>query len=180
MKTVKPFSNQSRSDATVAVEALAHAGFARLVFGDRNSVAGAPAANACGYPAVFAVSWSDPNSGGAVLMNDEQRPLGFEFDYVLVGDGLRAQWVHNNKVGFAKNQFWSHPKQAGQNCENNGYREINESKLVIGRVKNQLTNENDVNRQRNNRPSEITARSKSFIVMHASIIAGKPVVGEGK
>lgn len=180
MKTLKPFSNQSRSDATVAVKTLTHAGFARLVSGDRNSVAGAPAANASGYPAVLTVRWSNPNSGGAVLMNDEQRPLSFELDYVLVGDGLRAKWVHNNQVCFTQNQFWSHPKQARQNCENNGYREINESKLVIGRVKNKLTNENYVNGQCNNRPSEIAARSKSFIVMHASIIAGKPAVGEGK
>lgn len=180
MLFVNAFSNQVSGNATVAAETLANGGhfFGLALAAHRNSAA-LPAVRTVTNPTLFAIRRSNPDSGFAVFVNDQQRPLGFELENVAVTDSDGSQWVNHSEFGFVQDQFGSEPKRKDRAGGNGSDGQIKHNGGSIFAEENSLNNEQSVEKYRNTCPDEIGSGSESSAVFHALIIAGNSAAVEG-
>lgn len=180
MKVLDAFSDQMSSHAAVAVEAAADAsGVVGALSASWNSV-GAPSEGAVSDPSLLAVSWSNPDARLLAAVNDEKRPLGFEFGYVAVGNGLGLDWVDNDEIVVAQDQLGANPEQGccGGDCACKG--DVEQQNAVSGRVEHSLSQVKSDESKSDVTPDEVAFWAINVDVLHKPIIAGVPAGGEGK
>lgn len=174
------FPNQMSGHAAVALETAADAsGFVGALSAGWDSV-GAPSESAICDPSLLAVSGSNPNSSLFATVNDQKRPLGFEFGYVSVGDGLGLDRVDNHEVVLSKDQLGANPEQGccGGDCTCNS--NIQGKNARFGWVEDSLTQVKGVESNGYVTPDEVAFWAINVDVLHKPIIAGVPAGGEGK
>ena len=180
MSVSETLSDQMCCNTAVAVEALAHASDLALVGAAGGNPVEAPSQGAFSGPALFSVGGSNPNSGLGIAVMDEQRPLGFEFADIAVGDDNGFERVDNNQIVLSQNQLGPNPEQSC--CGTEGCCSGNlDADVALGvRVENYLDQEQGVEKQRDTSPDQIALRAINRQVLHLSIIAGTPADGKGK
>lgn len=180
MKVLDAFSDQMSSHAAVAVEATANAGgFIGALSAGWDSV-GTPSEGAVSDPSLLAVSWSNPDASLFASVNDEKRPLGFEFGDVSVRNGLGLDRVNHNEVVVSQNQLWANPEQGccGGDCACDSNVEGKNTRL--GWVENRLAQVEGIETDCYVTPDEVAFWAIDVDVLHKPIIAGVPAGGEGK
>lgn len=180
MLTVHSISNKCCSDAAVTSEALADRSESAVGGFTAGNAVEFPASGTVSDPSLFAISGSNPNSGFASPVSNEQSPFGFEFENVAVSNGLLTERVDDHNDFALQNEFWSNPEQGccGGNACCNG--EIQQDNLAITWVEERLNGKQADKGQSNQTPNEVASRSENSDIIHASIIAGSAAVQEGK
>lgn len=180
MKVLDAFPNQMSGDSAIALETAADAsGFVGALSAGWDSV-GTPSERAVSNPALLSACWSYPNTGRFAAVNDQKRPLGFEFGYVAVSDGLGLDWVDDHKVVFTQDQFGADPEQGGCGSDCGCDSDIEQQKTLISGVKNGLSQVQSDESNGYVTPDEVAFWAINVDVLHKPIIAGVPAGGEGK
>lgn len=177
---VHSVADQGCCQAGVAVDALAGglmAGIDQCCASDSivsseifDAASGVAEATGCGC---------NENANAAIFVNDEQSPLGLQFDDVAVGNGYAAKRVDYLELSFAKNELGSNPQQCcdGGDCGCN--QKADGQVLTIG-VEHTLGNKSAIQQEGNCCVDVVAFGSKNYDGVHASIFAGQPAESEGK
>ena len=180
MKVLDSFSNQVGGDSAVALEAAADAsGVVGSFSAGWNSI-GAPSESAVSDPALFTVSWSNPDASLFAPVNDEKRPLGFEFGDVSVSNDFGLCRVDDYEIMVAQNQLGADPEQGccGGDCACKG--DIEQQNAICGGVENSLSQVKSDESKGSVTPDEVALWAINVDILHKPIIAGVPAGGEGK
>ena len=180
MSVFETISNQMSCNTAVAVEALADAGHGVLIGGAGGKFFRTPSQSAFSDPTLLAIGRSNPHSGLAIAVMNEQSPLSFELGNVIVGNLNGAEGVDYNQVILSEDQLGSNPEQGC--CGTNGCccDSIDDEIAVFGGVKNSLSQKEGIEGQSHATPNQIPLRAVNRQVLHLSIIAGTPADGKGK
>lgn len=175
---IHAFANKRSGQTAVASQALTHRGFFDGFTFTHGYSSVSPAESAVGNPAAFAVCWGHPDLNASATGFDFKAPLGTEISNFAVGNYNSLQWINNDQVALAQNQLWSNPEQVSSQGNQGGYGKIKQLVSGFGGVEHRLQQEQRIEGEGHDRPSQIALRAKDFI--HASIIAGITAVGKGK
>jgi len=180
MPVFETLSDQMCRNTAVAVEALADAGNLGLVTVTHGQSVETPTESVFSNPALLATGGSNPHSGLAAAVVNQQSPLGFEFGDVLVGDFTGLEGVNDDQIVFAQNQFWSNPEQRCCGTNDGCCSNIDSEVAGVRGVEDGLRQEQAIESQCHCAPDQISLRSVHHKVLHLSIIAGTPADGKGK
>ena len=177
MNRIESLLNEQSGCAAVAEVAFADAGeLNRFSLIGRQSIGG-PSSGAVGNPPLFTAGWSNPNSSDSISMANSKGPASFELDNVEVGDGVRAQRIHNYQIGFPQHKAWSKPQEINRGCN---CKTQDELKPVAGWVHDCLNQIQGGKEHSNRAPHKVAFRLESLIFTHSSIFTGISANGKGK
>lgn len=176
MEISQALSDECRGNSTVTSEAFAHSGeFIGDFLASWNAIE-LPNSGAFTDPSLFSVGRGNPDSGLLSLVDDSQRPLGFESVDVFVEDGCFAEGIHNNQVILSENQLGSNPNQKSYSNDQETDDEVASARELFNWIENHLGQVEQSEQDGNGCPCEVSLGSEDMVFIHALIIAGNSAV----
>ena len=171
MRSFNLFTDHVSSLPADAVKAAAHAFFSPMIAFAGGKTASVPSKLLVGDPTLLSGSRGYPNSGLAIGMNNQKRPLSFKVDDFTVANRLSFHGVYdfnefgtNDKLGF-------NPKSVNNHTQGRTCSQFDNCLHRVGTYQDAVCTKKNYQYIRTAGPRKIASGAKSFI--HNPSIAGE-------
>ncbi len=171
MKSFNPFTDHVSSLPADAVKAAAHAFFSPVIAFAGSKTASVPSKLLVGDPTLLSGSWGYPNSGLAIGMNNQKRPLSFKVDDFAVANHLTSNGVNDFNEFGTNDKFGFNPKNVNNHTKGRTGSQFDNCLHRVATYQDAVCTKKNYQYIRTAGPRKIASGAKSFI--HHPSIAGE-------
>lgn len=170
MRSFNPFTDHVSSLPADAVKAAAHAFFSPMIALVGSKTTSVPSKLLVGDPTLLSGSRGYPNSGLAIGMNNQKRPLSFKVDNFTVANRLSSRGVYNFNEFGTNDKFGFNPKSVNNHTQYRTSSQFDNCLHRVGTYHDAVCTKENYQYIRTSSPHKIASGAKSFI--HNPSIAG--------
>lgn len=171
MRSFNSFADHVSSLPANTIKAAAHGLFSPMLALVGGKTASIPAKFLVGNPTLLSGSRGNPNSGLAIGVNNQKRPLSFKVNDIAVANHLGSAGVYNfNKFG-ADNKLGFNPKSVNNHAEYCTNSQFNNRLHCVSTYQDAVCTKKNYQYIRTCGPRKIASGAKGFI--HYPSIAGE-------